>query len=52
VSHVGAVTGKRASDRYYKKVTKLGEVIVQGGFTSIAGLDYAGEIMMPYENKA
>ena len=43
------ITGRRASDRYYKKVTKLGQVIVQGGFASIAGVD-AGEIMMQYDN--
>ena len=43
------LTGKRPSDRYYRKVTKLGEAIVDGGFKSIAGLD-AGEIMMPYDN--
>jgi len=43
------INGKRPSDRYFKKVTKLGQVIVQGGFTSIAGVD-AGEIMMQYDN--
>jgi alkylation response protein AidB-like acyl-CoA dehydrogenase len=43
------ITGRRASDRYFRKVTKLGEVIVDGGFTSIAGLD-AGEILMRYDN--
>ncbi len=43
------LTGKRPSDRYYRKVTKLGQVIADGGFKSIAGLD-AGEILMPYDN--
>jgi hypothetical protein len=43
------ITGARASDRYYRSVTKLGDIIAQGGFKSIAGLD-AGEILMPYDN--
>ncbi len=43
------ITGRRPSDRYYRTVTKLGDVIVQGGFKSIAGLE-AGEILMPYDN--
>lgn len=43
------ITGERASDRYYRTVTKLGAAIVDGGFKSIAGID-AGEIMMRYDN--
>ncbi|HEX3725143.1 MAG TPA: acyl-CoA dehydrogenase family protein [Pirellulales bacterium] len=43
------ITGKRPSDRYYRKVTKLGEVIADGGFTSIAGID-VGEILMRYDS--
>jgi alkylation response protein AidB-like acyl-CoA dehydrogenase len=43
------ITGQRPSDRYYRTVTKLGDVISQGGFKSIAGLD-AGVILMPYDN--
>ena len=43
------LTGERASDRYYRTVTKLGEAIVDGGFKSIQGV-YAGEIMMQYDN--
>ncbi|MCA9268489.1 MAG: acyl-CoA/acyl-ACP dehydrogenase [Planctomycetales bacterium] len=43
-----AITGQHASDRYYRKVTTLGQTIVDGGFKSIAGVA-AGEIMMPYE---
>jgi len=43
------LTGQRASDRYNRQVTKLGEVIAEGGFKSIAGLD-AGEIMMKYDS--
>jgi hypothetical protein len=43
------ITGRRASDRYYRTVTKLGEKIADGGFQSIAGLD-VGPILMPYDN--
>jgi hypothetical protein len=43
------LNGKRPSDSYFRKVSKLGEQIVDGGFKSIAGLS-AGEILMPYEN--
>jgi alkylation response protein AidB-like acyl-CoA dehydrogenase len=43
------ITGERASDRYYRTVTKLGEAIVDGGFKSIAGIE-VGEIMMRYDN--
>jgi alkylation response protein AidB-like acyl-CoA dehydrogenase len=43
------ITGKKASDRYYRTVTKLGATIAEGGFKSIAGVD-AGEIMMRYDN--
>jgi alkylation response protein AidB-like acyl-CoA dehydrogenase len=43
------ITGKPASDRYYRTVTKLGATIAEGGFKSIAGVD-AGEIMMRYDN--
>ena len=42
------VTGRLPSDRYFRKLTKLGEAITDGGFTSIAGLD-AGEILMSYD---
>jgi hypothetical protein len=44
------ITGQRASDRYYRNATKLGETIVDGGFKSIAGLEMVGEILMPYDN--
>jgi hypothetical protein len=43
------LTGKRASDRYFRAVTKLGEAIADGGFKSIAGL-HPDEILMPYDN--
>ena len=41
-------TGKRASNRYYKQVTQLGEAIVEGGFKSLAGLE-PDEILMQYD---
>ena len=43
------LTGKRPSDRYFRAVTKLGEMIAEGGFHSIAGL-HPDEILMPYQN--
>ena len=42
------LTGERPTDRYYRQVTQLGELIVDGGFRSIASLQ-ADEILMPYE---
>ncbi|HTU27207.1 MAG TPA: acyl-CoA dehydrogenase family protein [Pirellulales bacterium] len=41
--------GRRPSDRYFRSVTKLGEAIADGAFTSIAGL-HPDEILMPYDN--
>ena len=41
------LTGKRPSDRYFRAVTKLGEIIADGGFKSIAGL-HPDQILMPY----
>jgi hypothetical protein len=41
------LTGKRPTDRYYRKVTELGQTIVDGGFQSIAGLT-PDEILMRY----
>jgi hypothetical protein len=43
------LTGRRPSDRYFRAITGLGEMIVDGGFQSIAGLK-PDEILMPYEN--
>jgi alkylation response protein AidB-like acyl-CoA dehydrogenase len=43
------LTGERASDRYYRTVTKLGQAIAGGEFKSISGLPEA-EILMPYKN--
>lgn len=42
------LTGERATDRYYRTVTKLGQAIANGEFKSIAGLPEA-EIMMSYK---
>ena len=41
------LTGARPSSSYFKTVTKLGEAISAGGFSSIAGID-ENEILMPY----
>ncbi len=43
------LTGRRPSDRYFRDVTRLGESILDGGFSSITGL-VPDEILMPYEN--
>ncbi len=42
------LTGKRPSNDYFRTVTKLGETIAEGGFTSIAGLS-PDEVLMPYQ---
>ncbi|MGI9427938.1 MAG: acyl-CoA dehydrogenase family protein [Bythopirellula sp.] len=42
------LTGQRASNRFYKQVTGLGEAIAAGGFQSIAGFA-PDEILMKYE---
>lgn len=42
------ITGKRASDRYYRTVTQLGEAIADGGFKSIATID-AEPILFSYQ---
>jgi hypothetical protein len=41
------LTGKPPSDRSFRTVTKLGEMIAEGGFQSIAGV-HPDEILMPY----
>ncbi len=41
------LTGRRPADRDYRAATKLGQAIMDGGFTSIAGIE-APEIMMKY----
>ncbi|QDU95524.1 acyl-CoA dehydrogenase family protein [Lignipirellula cremea] len=42
--------GRRPSDKYFRQVTKLGQKIVDGGFSSIASIT-AEEVMMPYQNE-
>ncbi len=42
------LTGKRPSDRHYRRVNSLGEAIVDGGCSLLAGVD-PPEILMPYE---
>ena len=41
------ITGKRPSDRDFRLTTQLGEIIAEGGFKSITGLN-PDEILMPY----
>ena len=41
------LTGSRPSDSYFRAVTRLGEQIADGGFTSIAGV-HPDEILMGY----
>ena len=43
------LSGKRYTDGFYRKITTLGETIVDGGFKSIAGLN-PDEIMMSYDD--
>jgi len=42
--------GRRASDRQLRQATRLGETIVDGGFTSIADIDPV-EILMSYDDE-
>jgi alkylation response protein AidB-like acyl-CoA dehydrogenase len=44
------LTGKRPSDSYFRDASKLADLILSGGFESIAGVPRE-EIMMKYENK-
>ncbi|MEQ8210750.1 MAG: acyl-CoA dehydrogenase family protein [Lacipirellulaceae bacterium] len=44
-------TGRRHSNKFFKKVTQLGAAIGEGGFKSIAGLE-PDEILMPYEQQS
>ena len=43
------LTGEQPTDAYFRTVTQLGESIVDGGFTSITGLQ-PDEILMPYDS--
>jgi hypothetical protein len=42
------LTGRRATNAYYRGVTDLGQAIADGGFPGLDKID-AGEIMMPYD---
>jgi hypothetical protein len=42
--------GERPSDRYFKDASKLADVILSGGFETLAGVPRE-EILMKYENK-
>jgi hypothetical protein len=42
------LTGRRASNRYYRQVTQLGEAIAGGAFPGLGGLE-PDEILMGYE---
>jgi hypothetical protein len=44
------LTGERPSDRYFRKVTNLGERIAEGSFPGLAGLK-PDEILMPYSTE-
>ena len=44
------LTGERPSDHYFRDVNKLADVILSGGFETLAGVPQA-EILMKYENK-
>ncbi len=41
------LTGRRPPDRFYRDITRLGETITDGGFTSLAGIQ-SDEILMNY----
>ncbi len=42
------LTGKRPSDRYFKAVSQLADIIIDGGFQDLAEVPQE-EILMPYE---
>jgi alkylation response protein AidB-like acyl-CoA dehydrogenase len=44
------LTGERPSDRYFKDVSKLADMILDGGYEAIAGVS-ADEILMQYPQK-
>ena len=44
------LTGERPSDRYFRDVSKLADMILAGGFEALAGVPRE-EIMMKYETK-
>ncbi|MFO0807174.1 MAG: acyl-CoA dehydrogenase family protein [Gemmataceae bacterium] len=44
------ITGERPSDRYFRDVGRLADLVLAGGFEALAGVSRA-EILMRYENK-
>jgi hypothetical protein len=44
------LTGERPSDRYFRDVGRLADLVLAGGFEALTGVDRA-EILMRYENK-
>jgi hypothetical protein len=44
------LTGERPSDRYFKDVGRLADLVLAGGFEALAGV-HQDEILMRYENK-
>jgi alkylation response protein AidB-like acyl-CoA dehydrogenase len=44
------LTGERPPDRYFRDADKLADMILAGGFETLAGVP-RGEILMKYENK-
>ena len=44
------LTGERPSDRYFKEVSQLADMIVAGGFEDLAEVPRQ-EILMAYESK-
>jgi hypothetical protein len=44
------LTGERPPDRYFRQVGKLADIIIAGGFETLAGAPRA-EILMKYENR-
>jgi hypothetical protein len=43
------LTGKRPSDRYYRDVNRLADLIIGGGFEEISWIPRQ-DILMPYQN--
>jgi hypothetical protein len=44
------LTGKRPTDRYFRDTGKLADMILAGGFETLAGVPRQ-EIMMTYESR-
>jgi len=44
------LTGERPSDRYFRDVGRLADLVIGGGYEALTGVDRA-EILRSYENK-